>query len=64
MTNNPQIDWNYNELCGNANITIEIIIQNIDKLNDEYYFSRNPNVTWDISDDYPGTAWNYEIIVG
>ena len=49
-------------LCGNPNITWEIVQGNPQYDWDYYGLSRNPNITWQIVQDNPKKPWDYEYL--
>ena len=59
MLDNPTIDWNYELLSFNANISWEIVLDNPQIKWNYDYMSFNPNITWDIVCDNPQYDWNY-----
>jgi hypothetical protein len=55
IIDNPNINWNYNELLSNPNISWYMVKNNLNKLNNIkfnfIYFGLNPNITLDIFDE-------------
>ena len=53
-----QIEWNYKDLSLNPNITIEIVLNNLDKKWCFYRLSSNPNINIDIILQYNQFNWS------
>ena len=67
VKNNPNIDWNYDDLLQNPNTTLDRIKELISldvlkyKSSSVYHnLSRNPNITWEIIKNNPNLNWNYK----
>lgn len=54
----PEINWQYDILSKNVNITWDIIQQNPQHKWCYNYMSSNPNITWEIVKEHPNELWN------
>jgi hypothetical protein len=61
VLNNPDIDWDYNNISMNSNISWEII-QNNQHIFDEHcvLINLNPNITFDIIENNPHVPWIWD----
>ena len=62
ILDHPEKDWNYEVLCGNPNVTWELIQSYPNLLNNWDCISANPNITWDIIQENPNKLWNYRLL--
>lgn len=62
VKNYPNIKWNYKFLSCNPNITLEIILKNLDKNWSWKYFSYNPNFKLEYILRFPILNWDWEYI--
>ena len=66
VVNNPNINWNMQELSRHPNITVDIIKNNPNSKwgNWDYgsFSFLNRNVTWQLVMDNPDIPWNYELL--
>jgi hypothetical protein len=53
------IEWDWNALSSNKNITWDIVKNNPDKPWNFRALSMNPNITWCIVQDNPDKPWNW-----
>jgi hypothetical protein len=60
ILNNPDINWNYNILSKNDNITFDIVLNNLDKKWCFSNLSMNRNITYDIIRNNPQFDWSIE----
>jgi hypothetical protein len=58
----PGIDWNWDHLSENRNITLNDIIQNSDLPWNYQYISQNPNLTLDFIIEHQEEDWNWQYL--
>lgn len=58
ISDNPDVNWNWEGISLNPNITWDIIKNNLEKPWDWYNISLNSNITWDIIKKNPDYNWD------
>lgn len=63
ITNNPDIEWNYEGISRNPNIKLGIIKTHIHKFNNfGTDLSKNPNITWKFIKKNTNIEWRYDLL--
>ena len=62
INDNPDKNWNWEEISRNPNITMKFINDNPDKPWEWYFISENPNITMKDILDNPDKPWNWYCI--
>ena len=56
IRNHPDKSWDYESMCGNPNVTWELIQAYPQLFNDYRYMCENLNISWDILQTFPQTT--------
>jgi len=59
LKNENKVNWYWDELSINPNITMEIVEAHPDKPWKWYGLSKHPNITWEIIETHPDKPWNW-----